>query len=42
MFLSLTDDEHITILLSFLKELNTKLETNNPIKAVVVPIERCI
>ena len=30
------------LLFGLIKEFNTNLETNNPIKAVVVPIERSI
>lgn len=42
MFFSFTDDEHIDILFRFIAEFNSTLETNNPVKAVVVPIERFI
>ncbi len=42
LFFSFTDDEHIDLLFDLIKEINSNLETNNPIKAVVVPIERFI
>ncbi len=42
LFFSFTDDEHIDELFTILKEYNRNLETNNPIKAVVVPIEKYI
>lgn len=42
MFFSFTDDEHIDILFRLVEEFNSTLETNNPVKAVVVPIERFI
>ncbi len=42
MFFSFTEDENIDTLFGLIKEFNQNLETNNPIKAVVVPIERFI
>ena len=42
MFFSFTEDEHIDALFDLIKEFNTNLETNNPIKAIVVPIEKFI
>ena len=42
MFFSFTEDDHINALFNLIKEFNTNLETNNPIKAVVVPIEKFI
>ena len=42
MFFSFTDEEHIDALFNLIKEFNTNLETNNPIKAIVVPIEKFI
>ena len=42
MFFSFTDDEHIDALFEAIKEFNQNLESNNPIKAVVVPIEKYI
>ncbi|RED43586.1 hypothetical protein DFQ10_105186 [Winogradskyella eximia] len=42
MFFSFTDEEHIDSLFKAIKEFNENLETNNPIKAIVVPIEKFI
>ena len=42
MFFSFTEHEKIDLLFDLIIEFNTKLETNNPIKAIVVPIERFI
>lgn len=42
MFFSFTDDERIESIFVLIKEFNTTIETNNPIKAVVVPIEKFI
>jgi hypothetical protein len=42
LFFSFTDDDHIDALFNLIKDFNTNLETNNPIKAVVVPIEKFI
>ncbi|PTL99801.1 MAG: hypothetical protein DA407_16520 [Bacteroidetes bacterium] len=42
LFFSFTDDEHIDNLFNLIKEFNENLETNNPLKAVVVPIEKFI
>ena len=42
LFFSFTDDEHINNLFKLIEEFNTNLETNNPLKAVVVPIEKFI
>ena len=42
LFFSFTEDEHIDTLSNLIKEFNTNLETNNPLKAVVVPIEKFI
>lgn len=42
LFFSFTEDEHIEVLFQFIREFNSNLETNNPIKAVVVPIEKFI
>lgn len=42
LFFSFTEDEHIDILFKCIEEFNSNLDTNNPIKAVVVPIERFI
>jgi len=42
MFFSFTEEKNIDELFSLIKSFNEKLKTNNPIKAVVVPIERFI
>ena len=42
MFFSFTEDENIDALFNLINEFNSNLETNNPIKAIVVPIERFI
>src|SRR5690554_6777934 len=42
MFFSFTDEEKIDVFFSLVIQFNEKLETNNPIHAVVVPIERSV
>lgn len=42
LFFSFTDDEHVNMLFNLIEVFNTNLETNNPIKAVVLPIEKHI
>ncbi|MDG1040327.1 MAG: hypothetical protein P8H13_07565 [Polaribacter sp.] len=42
LFFSFTSEENSENLFVLLKEFNANLETNNPIKAVVVPIEKFI
>lgn len=42
LFFSFTEEENIETLFELIKEFNANLETNNPIKAVVVPIEKSI
>ena len=42
LFFSFAEDENIDSLFELLKVFNSNLETNNPIKAVVVPIEKFI
>nr|WP_321230136.1 hypothetical protein [uncultured Psychroserpens sp.] len=42
MFFSFTEDENIDVLFNLIQEFNENLETNNPLKAVVVPIEKYI
>ena len=42
MFFSFTEEDAIDKLFKLLKEFNDNLETNNPIKAVVLPIERSL
>lgn len=40
LFFSFTDNAHIDVLFRLIREYNATLETNNPVKAIVVPIER--
>ncbi|TLP81717.1 hypothetical protein [Maribacter sp. ACAM166] len=42
LFFSFTEEEKIETLFGLIEEFNQHLETNNPIKAVVVPIEKFI
>lgn len=42
MFFSFTTVEKIDVLFDLIKEFNKNLESQNPIKAVVVPIEKFI
>ena len=42
LFFSFTEDEKIDALFSLIKEFNSSVETNNAVRAVVVPIERHI
>ncbi len=42
LLFSFTEDGKIDVLFELIKEFNLNLETNNPIKAVVLPIERSI
>ncbi|MEM5565449.1 hypothetical protein WNY78_10055 [Psychroserpens sp. AS72] len=42
MFFSFTENENIDVLFNLIQEFNENLETNNPLKAVVVPIEKFI
>ncbi|GGF71480.1 hypothetical protein [Wenyingzhuangia marina] len=42
MFFSFAEEDNIDHLFDLIKEFNSNLETNNPIKAVVVPIEKSI
>ena len=42
MFFSFTEDEKIDVLFNLIEAFNKNVETNNPIKAVVVPIEKYI
>jgi len=42
LFFSFTEDKKIDTLFDLIKKFNQNLETNNPIKAVVVPIEKYI
>ena len=42
MFFSFTEEAHIDTLFGLLEGFNQNLETNNPVKAIVVPIERAM
>lgn len=42
LFFSFTEESNIELLFNLIKEFNQHIETNNPIKAIVVPIERSI
>lgn len=42
MFFSFTENEKIDLFFSLVAQFNKNLETNNPIHAIVVPIERRI
>lgn len=42
MFFAFTQNEKIDVLFSLIEKFNRNMETNNPIHAVVVPIERRI
>ncbi|MBP1841494.1 hypothetical protein [Formosa algae] len=42
LFFSFTEDKHIDTLFDLIKAFNANLETNNPIRAIVVPVERFI
>jgi hypothetical protein len=42
MFFSFTEENLIDTLFTLIKEFNLSLETNNPIRAVVIPIEKSI
>ena len=42
MYFSFTQQEMIESLLNNIKELNTKLEDYNPIRAIVLPIEQYV
>ena len=42
LYFSFTDASHIDALFGLIEAFNQTLETNNPVKAIVVPIERAI
>lgn len=42
LYFSFTDQSHIDTLFELIQAFNQTLETNNPVKAIVVPIERVI
>ena len=42
MFFSFTDDDKIDLFFSLVEKFNKNLKTNNPIHAIVAPIERSV
>jgi hypothetical protein len=42
IFFSFTEDKNIDVLFKILKEYNNNIETNNPVHAVVLPIEKTL
>ncbi|MFD1163952.1 MULTISPECIES: hypothetical protein [Hwangdonia] len=42
LFFSFTEDENIDTLFQLIQEFNSNVETNNAVRAVVVPIEKFI
>lgn len=42
MFFSFTEEENIDNLFNLIEVFNSNIETSNPIKAIVLPIEKCI
>ncbi|MBT8262333.1 MAG: hypothetical protein KJO05_05890 [Bacteroidia bacterium] len=42
MFFSFTEPEKVEVLFGLIEEFNSMLETDNPVKAVVVPVEKFI
>jgi outer membrane protein TolC len=42
MFFSFTEEENIDNLFNLIEVFNSNIETNNPIKAIVLPIEKFI
>jgi hypothetical protein len=42
MFFSFTENKNIETLFQLIEEYNQNIETNNPIRAVVCPIEKFI
>lgn len=42
LFFSFTEEKNIDDLFNLIQEFNSNLETNNPIKGIIVPIERYI
>jgi len=42
MFFSFTESENIDALFKLIHEFNNNVETNNPIRAIVVPVEKFI
>ncbi len=42
LFFSFTEEDNIDSLFNLIKEFNENLETNNPVRAIVLPIEKYI
>lgn len=42
MFFTFTDEDKIDVIFDLIKEFNKNLETNNPVRAIVLPIEKSI
>lgn len=42
LFFSFTDESKVENLFTLIKELNVELKTNNPVRAVEIPVERFI
>ena len=42
LFFSFTEEKHIDSLFNLIKTFNSNLETHNPVRAVVIPIEKSI
>jgi type I site-specific restriction-modification system R (restriction) subunit len=42
MLFLFTEDKYINVAFDLIKEFNKNIESNNPIKAMVVPIEKYI
>lgn len=42
LFFSFTKDEHIEELFQYIEKFNSNYEINNPLKAVMVPVEKFI
>ncbi|UNY97970.1 hypothetical protein MQE36_12845 [Zhouia spongiae] len=42
MFFSFTEDENTDKVFELIKAFNNQIETNNPVKAIVVPVEKWI
>ena len=42
MFFSFTDEEKADNFFTHVKDFNSKMDTNNPVRAIVVPVEKYI
>ncbi|OMP29880.1 hypothetical protein [Mangrovimonas sp. DI 80] len=42
LFFSFTEEANIDLLFKMIQEFNSNMETNNPIRAIVIPIEKSI